>query len=87
MNVKYNNRFLTLVILTFFFSSCEIVTFKDYALPQYDGALTWERVVKNAEWSNRYDHAVVLFDNKLWLTGGYNPGQVRGDTYYEDVWS
>ncbi len=87
MKTIYNNRFLVLIITSFIFTSCEIVTFKDYALPPYDGALTWERVVKNAEWSNRYDHAAEVFDNKLWVTGGYNPGQVSGDTYYEDVWS
>lgn len=23
----------------------------------------------------------------MWVTGGYNPGQISGDTYYEDVWS
>lgn len=67
--------------------SCEPRSFKSNNFPEYDGALEWERIIKNAEWSNRYDHQAVVFDNKLWVIGGYNPGKFSGDSYLEDVWS
>ncbi|MCK5537654.1 MAG: hypothetical protein KAI79_12565 [Bacteroidales bacterium] len=82
----YKNRFI-LLFLVLVASACEIVTYKEFALPEYDGALNWQQIVKNAEWENRYDHEAIAFNNKLWVIGGYNPGQVKGDTYYEDVWS
>jgi len=74
---------LTLVILP----SCEYVSYREWALPEYDGELEWTNITKKADWPERYDHAAVAYDNKLWIAGGYNPGQVKGDTYYEDVWS
>jgi len=66
---------------------CEFESYNDYALPEYDGEFNWVEVTRHAAWSNRYDHASVVFNNKIWVIGGYNPGQVKGDTYYEDVWS
>ena len=78
--------FYVLLILLIF-NACEIVTLDEYSLPEYDGELAWTEVVKKADWSNRLDHSSVVFDNKLWVLGGYNPGQVKGDPYYEDVWS
>lgn len=67
--------------------SCKPQSYSDYALPEYDGALSWTEVNSKAEWSKRYDHKVVVFDNQMWLLGGYTPGNVRGDSYFEDVWS
>lgn len=67
-------------------SSCEYMSYEEFSIKPYDGALTFTEVTKKAEWSNRFDHATVAYDNKLWVLGGYNPGQVVGDTYYEDVW-
>lgn len=81
------NLFVLLISIVFFLGSCKFQSYKDFGLPEYDGALTWTQIVKNAEWSNRYDHEAVVYNNKLWVLGGYNPGQVSGDTYYEDVWS
>ncbi len=68
-------------------SSCEFQSYEDFGFPEYDGEFQWTQVVKNAEWPNRYGHAAVVYDNKIWVFGGYNPGVVKGDTYYEDVWS
>jgi hypothetical protein len=68
-------------------TACEPRSFKSNNFPEYDGALEWERITKNADWSNRYDHQAVVFDNKLWVIGGYNPGKFSGDSYLEDVWS
>ena len=67
--------------------SCEYTSLEEYAHPAYDGQLNWTEVTKKAAWPERYDHAALAFDNKLWIFGGYNPGQVRGDTYYEDIWN
>jgi hypothetical protein len=78
---------ILLIIIFFGLSSCEFESYNDYKLPEYDGEFTWTEVIKNADWSNRYEHAAVVFDNKMWVFGGYNPGQFKGDTYYEDVWS
>lgn len=69
------------------FSSCEFESYEEYGIDPYDGDLTFVEENHKAEWKNRYDHAAVSFNGKLWILGGYNPGQVRGDTYYEDVWS
>lgn len=67
--------------------ACERIPFKEYALPKYNGELTWIKLAEKAEWSERYDHAAIAYKNQLWIFGGYNNGQVKGDGYYEDVWS
>lgn len=67
--------------------SCELESYKDYDFPEYDGEFEWSRLAKNADWQNRFGHAAVVFDGRIWVIGGYNPGAIRGDTYYEDVWS
>lgn len=76
-----------LVVLSFLFASCEYQSFKDYDYPPYDGAFEWSELTRNAEWENRYGHAAIAYDQKLWVFGGYNPGRMTGDTYLEDVWS
>lgn len=81
------NKIICFFLFATLLSSCKWQSYSDYALPEYDGALTWTQIVKNSEWSDRYDHEATAFKNKLWILGGYNPGQVSGDTYYEDVWS
>lgn len=68
-------------------SACEFMSYQEYALPEYDGDLVWEEVSTNADWKNRWDHAAVAFDGKMWIAGGYNSGEMKADTYYEDVWS
>jgi len=68
-------------------SSCEPISFKEYGMEPYSGAFIWEKVTAKAAWSNRYDHAAVAFQGKLWIFGGYDSGRMRGDTYLEDVWS
>lgn len=68
-------------------TSCEFQSYEEYGIDPYDGALQFTRVSKKAAWKERFDHAAVVYDNKLWVMGGYNPGEIRNDTYYEDVWS
>jgi hypothetical protein len=81
------SRIPLIVGVLLLFSSCEFQSYKDYNYPDYDGNFEWTQEVKNAEWANRYGHAAVLYDNRIWVMGGYNPGVLKGDTYYEDVWS
>ena len=69
------------------FTGCEFESYEEYGVTPYDGDFTFTELTRKADWKNRYDHAAVSFDGKLWVFGGYNPGQVTGDTYYEDVWS
>ncbi len=66
---------------------CEFESYKDFGIKPYDGSLTFTQVTKKAAWKDRYGHAAAAFDGKLWILGGYNPGELKGDTYYEDVWS
>ena len=41
----------------------------------------WIQATSNAPWNKRNDHSSVVFDNKIWVLGGYVDG-----TYYNDVW-
>ena len=77
----------SVIIPLIMFSSCEFQSYEDYGIQPYDGSLAFTRVTSNAGWNNRFDHASVAYKDKIWIFGGYNPGEIRGDTYYEDVWS
>lgn len=81
-------RFLPLLLLSsLLLNSCEFQSYEEYGIKPYDGALSFTEITKKSQWKNRFDHAVVSYKDKLWVLGGYNPGEVKGDTYYEDVWS
>ena len=49
--------------------------------PIHDGS-SWTRVIESASWSDRSYHASVVFDNKMWVLGGYD-----GSSYLNDIWS
>jgi len=53
----------------------------------YDGGLDFTLVEPDGTIEPRMDHATVVFDNKIWVFGGYNPN-ARGDRdcYLEDIW-
>ncbi len=76
-----------IVALVILLGSCDPISYKDYRMEPYTGAFTWEEVNKKADWSNRYDHAAVVFEGKMWIFGGYDPGRLSGDSYLEDVWN
>jgi hypothetical protein len=80
------NRIIWFAPLLFLWS-CEFKSYEEHEATPYDGVFTYTEVSKNAAWKNRFDHAAVAFDGKIWVFGGYNPGEVRNDTYLEDVWS
>ncbi len=75
--------FVTMLLL----NSCDPMSYSEWGMEPYTGALTWKLVTKKAQWSNRYDHAATAFQGKLWIFGGYDSGRTKGDTYLEDVWS
>lgn len=74
------------VISLLLLSACERIPYHEYALPEYDGELSWTQEVKKTDWPERYDHAAVVFDNHLWIFGGYNSGLLSQDSYLEDIW-
>jgi len=78
---------ITAALMLVILSGCEFIPFSEYNIPPYDGDFTWTKVTAHAPWKARLDHAAVAFDDKLWILGGYNPGQMQGDTYFEDVWN
>ncbi|HBB93089.1 MAG TPA: hypothetical protein DC042_15590 [Bacteroidales bacterium] len=82
-------RFIPIVSIALagLLAGCEFQSFEDYEIPPYDGDFTWTKVTGNAQWCNRQDLAAVAYQDKLWVLGGFNPGQVTGDPYQEDVWS
>lgn len=80
-------KFIFVGVIVLQLSGCEFESYKDYRNPPYEGTFTWTQVTKKAEWSNRWDHTSLSFDNRIWVLGGYNPGKITGDTYLEDVWS
>ena len=94
---SYRIRVLLLVSLTAFIllSSCSgpyLLSDDEIdalSIVPYDGELLiWTQVTASAGWSGRYDHAVVVHDNKLWVLGGYNPNARGGvSSYCDDVWS
>jgi hypothetical protein len=43
--------------------------------------MTWTQATANAGWSARYGHTSVVFDNKMWVMGGYD-GSYRNDVWY-----
>jgi hypothetical protein len=47
-----------------------------------DDGINWVEVTANAAWSPRYDHAMVVYKDKLWLTGG----MTNGYNIYKEVW-
>jgi leucine-zipper-like transcriptional regulator 1 len=88
--VVKTNLSVGLVLLIFLIMGCDgaFEPKSNYAVVPYDGILEWELKSDNPGWSGRYDHASVVFEDKLWVLGGYDP-YLRGkqDNYLEDVWS
>ena len=42
---------------------------------------SWQLITDQASWSARSGHAVVVFQDRLWLIGGFGSGQ-----YHSDIW-
>jgi hypothetical protein len=53
----------------------------DSANPIPPTGSTWRQAAASAGWSSRYYHTSVVFDNKMWVIGGYD-GSYRNDVWY-----
>jgi hypothetical protein len=42
----------------------------------------WIQSASSAPWSGRYGHTSVVFDNKIWVIGGYNGNNLLNDIWY-----
>jgi dihydrofolate reductase len=56
-------------------------SFKNDVWYSTDG-VTWTQATANAGWSARYNHTSVVFDNKMWVIGGYDASGRRNDVWY-----
>jgi len=81
--------FLPVLFIGFCFlhQSCSKLISPVYPIPEYTGSLLWEEINTESIWSERWDHSAVKYQNKIWIFGGYNPGNTSSDSYFEDVWS
>jgi hypothetical protein len=43
---------------------------------------SWTCANDSAGWSKRYDHTSVVFDNKMWVLGGYVESNIENDIWY-----
>ncbi|MCE5229285.1 hypothetical protein LLG95_06770 [bacterium] len=54
-----------------------------------DDGIKWTRALEHAPWSARFDHAAIVFNNKMWIFGGSKAkgvGSKRQDNVLNDVW-
>lgn len=82
--------FYLLIFGLLLFTSCDesiILAYKEYHFDSYDGNLTNTLLESNNAWSTRQDFASVVFNNEIYIFGGYDI-TVRGenDCYREDVY-
>ncbi|OGY66216.1 MAG: hypothetical protein A3A04_02385 [Candidatus Harrisonbacteria bacterium RIFCSPLOWO2_01_FULL_40_28] len=56
--------------------------FKNDVWYSSDGAI-WTRATASAPWIGREDHTAVVYDNKIWIMGGY---PAIGSQGTNDVW-
>jgi len=44
--------------------------------------LNWYNATNNAGWPPRYEHAAVVFQNKIWVLGGWTEEGYKNDVWY-----
>jgi hypothetical protein len=45
--------------------------------------ITWDQATASADWSKRYYHTSVVYDNKIWIMGGMDSGyNAKNDVWY-----
>lgn len=56
--------------------------------PANDTTLSWVRQTASAQWTPRYGHAAVVFQNEIWVLGGYgdDPDAPGTSTVLNDIW-
>ncbi len=48
--------------------------------------VNWTQATASAEWGPRAWHTSVVYDNKIWVMGGYTSGESSAFIYYNDAW-
>jgi len=81
---------ILLISSVIFLISCDgstILAYKEYHFDSYDGDLIVTKLDSNNAWSKRQDFASVVFNDEIYIIGGYDI-TVRGekDCYREDVY-
>ncbi len=81
---------ILLISSVIFLISCDgsiILAYKEYHFDSYDGNLKVTNIENDASWSKRQDFASVVFNDEIYIIGGYDI-TVRGekDCYREDVY-
>jgi hypothetical protein len=51
-----------------------------------EDGVTWRRATDEAPWSYRSSHTSLVFQDKLWVIGGFTGGGFAGPVYLNDVW-
>ena len=78
-SVVYNNK---IIVLGGLYNHVDgVLNALDDVWSSSDGGFTWMEVTPSAEWSARYQHSSVVFDNKIFVMGGYAASNLN------DVWS
>jgi hypothetical protein len=80
---------LVLSLLVFFTACDSWSTYPPddrYGSNEYDGELSWTTVSTSNDWVRRWKHASVVFNDSLWILGGYGYQGLNKDSYLEDVW-
>ena len=49
-----------------------------------EDGITWTEATSSAAFSGRYGHSTLVFDNKMWVIGGYDGGRLNDVWYSED---
>lgn len=81
---------ILLISIIFFLIGCDgstILAYKEYHFDSYDGNLIVTKLHTDNIWSKRQDFASVVFNDEIYIIGGYDI-TVRGekDCYREDVY-
>jgi PGF-pre-PGF domain-containing protein len=49
-----------------------------------EDGVNWTQATASAAFPARYNYGLVVFDNKMWIIGGYNYGGLMNDVWYSD---
>ena len=44
--------------------------------------LLWKQATVSADWSVRYNHTSLIYDNKIWVLGGWDGSDIFNDVWY-----
>ncbi|MCM8808384.1 MAG: hypothetical protein ABIK77_02555 [candidate division WOR-3 bacterium] len=83
-SVVFDNKIWVLGGIT-----CDTLTGEEIVLNDVwyssDG-INWTCATESAGWYPRRSHTSVVFDNKIWIMGGWSYDSVIGETLWNDVW-